>query len=248
MIRRKLVAGNWKMNGSRASLAELDAIAAAAGAALGIDVAVAVPFTLIAPAAERVPGFAIGAEDVHEAASGAHTGCVSAAMVREAGAVFTIVGHSERRADQHETSHDAWAKAMAARKGGLSVILCCGETEAERDADRAERIVQAQIEKSVPDDADGSWLTLAYEPRWAIGTGRTPTMDEIAAIHAIARAKLRMLIGDRADGVRILYGGSVTGDNAAAILSIDNVDGALVGGASLTAAKFVPIVEGAAGI
>jgi triosephosphate isomerase len=248
MIRRKLVAGNWKMNGSRASLAELDAIAAAASAAPGIDVAVAVPFTLIAPAAERVPGFAIGAEDVHEAASGAHTGCVSAAMVREAGAVFTIVGHSERRADQHETSHDAWAKAMAARKGGLSVILCCGETEAERDADRAERIVQAQIEKSVPDDADGSWLTLAYEPRWAIGTGRTPTMDEIAAIHAIARAKLRMLIGARADGVRIVYGGSVTGDNAAAILSIDNVDGALVGGASLTAAKFVPIVEGAAGI
>jgi triosephosphate isomerase len=126
------------------------------------------------------------------------------------------------------------------------VILCCGETEAERDADRAERIVQAQIEKSVPDDADGSWLTLAYEPRWAIGTGRTPTLDDIAAIHAIARAKLRMLIGDRAEGVRILYGGSVTGDNARAILSLDHVDGALVGGASLTAAKFVPIIAAAA--
>jgi triosephosphate isomerase len=248
MARRKLVAGNWKMNGDRASLAELDAIAAAAGAAPQVDVGVAVPFTLIAAAAERVPTLAIGAEDVHEADSGAHTGCVSAAMVREAGARFAIVGHSERRADQHETSHDAWAKAAAAHRAGLSVILCCGETEAERNADRAERIVQAQIEKSVPDDADGSWLTLAYEPRWAIGTGRTPTPDDIAAIHAIARAKLRMLIGDRADGIRILYGGSVTGANAASILALENVDGALVGGASLTAAKFVPIIEGAAGL
>ncbi|WP_375421768.1 triose-phosphate isomerase [uncultured Sphingomonas sp.] len=248
MARRKLVAGNWKMNGDRASLAELDAIAAAAGAAPQVDVGVAVPFTLIAAAAERVPTLAIGAEDVHEADSGAHTGCVSAAMVREAGARFAIVGHSERRADQHETSHDAWAKAAAAHRAGLLVILCCGETEAERNADRAERIVQAQIEKSVPDDADGSWLTLAYEPRWAIGTGRTPTPDDIAAIHAIARAKLRMLIGDRADGIRILYGGSVTGANAASILALENVDGALVGGASLTAAKFVPIIEGAAGL
>ena len=248
MARRKLVAGNWKMNGDRATLAELDGIAAAASAASAVDVGVAVPFTLIAAAAERVPTLAIGAEDVHEADSGAHTGCVSAAMVREAGARFTIVGHSERRADQHETSHDAWAKAAAAHRAGLSVILCCGETEAERNADRAERIVQAQIEKSVPDDADGSWLTLAYEPRWAIGTGRTPTPEDIASIHAIARAKLRMLIGDRADGVRILYGGSVTGANAASILALDDVDGALVGGASLTAAKFVPIIEGAAGL
>jgi triosephosphate isomerase (TIM) len=247
-MRRKLVAGNWKMNGSLAALAELDAIAAAAAAAPGIDVAVAVPFTLIHPAAARVPGLAIGAEDVHEADSGAHTGCVSAAMVREAGAVFTIAGHSERRADQGETSHDAWAKAAAARRNGRSVILCCGETEAERDAGRAERVVQAQIEKSVPDHADGSWFTLAYEPRWAIGTGRTPTPDEIAAIHAIARAKLRHMIGDAADTVRILYGGSVVGDNAGAILSMEDVDGALVGGASLTAAKFVPIIEAAAAL
>ena len=246
MARRKLVAGNWKMNGSRAALVELDAIAAAAEAAPGVDVARAVPFTLIAPAAERVPGLAIGAEDVHESDSGAHTGCVSAAMVREAGARFTIVGHSERRADQGETSQDAWAKAAAARRNGLNVILCCGETEAERNAGRAERVVQAQIEKSVPDNADGSWFTLAYEPRWAIGTGRTPTVDEIASIHAIARAKLRMLIGDAADGVRILYGGSVTGENAATLLAVENVDGALVGGASLTAAKFVPIIEAAA--
>ena len=246
MTRRKFVAGNWKMNGSRAALAQLDGIAAAAAAAPGVDVAVAVPFTLIAPAAERARGLEIGAEDVHEADTGAHTGCVSAPMVAEAGARFTIVGHSERRADQGETSHDAWAKAAAARRAGLHVISCCGETEAERDADRAERVVQAQIEKSVPDNADGSWFTLAYEPRWAIGTGRTPTLDQIAAMHAIARAKLRMLVGDAADGIRILYGGSVTGDNAATILGTDNVDGALVGGASLTAAKFVPIIEAAA--
>lgn len=250
-MRRKLVAGNWKMNGSAASLAELDGIAAAAAAAAaaaGVDVAVAVPFTLIHPAAARVPALAIGAEDVHEAESGPHTGCVSAAMVRDAGARFTIVGHSERRADQHETSHDAWAKAAAAHRQGLAVILCCGETEAERDAGRAERVVQAQIEKSVPDNAEGSWFTLAYEPRWAIGTGRTPTVDEIGSIHAIARAKLRHMTGDRADAVRILYGGSVVGDNAAAILGTENVDGALVGGASLTAAKFVPIIEAAAGL
>jgi len=247
-MRRKLVAGNWKMNGSRAALAELDAIAAAADAAPGIDVAVAVPFTLITAAAERTQTLAIGAEDVHEADSGAHTGCVSAAMVKEAGANFTIVGHSERRADQNETSHDAWAKAAAAHRQGLNVILCCGETEAERDADRAERVVQAQIEKSVPDNADGSWFTLAYEPRWAIGTGRTPTLEEIASIHAIARSKLKALIGDRAAGVRILYGGSVTGANAATILAVDNVDGALVGGASLTAAKFVPIIEAASAL
>jgi triosephosphate isomerase len=244
--RRRLVAGNWKMNGSRAALVELDAIAAAALAAPSVDVAIAVPFTLIAPAAERVPTLAIGAEDVHDAAFGAHTGCVSAGMVREAGARFTIAGHSERRADQGETSHDAWAKAAAAHREGLGVILCCGETEAEHKAGRAERVVQAQIEKSVPDNADGSWFTLSYEPRWAIGTGRTPTLDQIETMHAIARAKLRTMIGDRADGVRILYGGSVTGDNAAAILRCEDVDGALVGGASLTAAKFVPIIEAAA--
>jgi len=246
MARRKLIAGNWKMNGSFATLAELDGIAAAAGAEPGVDVAVAVPFTLIERAAARVPSLAIGAEDVHEAASGAHTGCVSAGMVKEAGARFTIVGHSERRSDQHETSHDAFLKAAAAHRNGLSVILCVGETQAERDVGRAERVVQAQIEKSLPDDAHADWLTLAYEPRWAIGTGVTPTTDDIASMHAIARAKLRHMIGKAADEMRILYGGSMTGANAAQILAIDNVDGGLIGGASLTAAKFVPIIEAAA--
>ena len=243
---RKLIAGNWKMNGSLAALAELDAIAAAAQGAPAVDVMLAVPATLIAAATMRQPGLVIGAQDVHANDSGAHTGCISAAMVKEVGARFTIVGHSERRGDQGETSQDVWAKAMAAHRQGLSVILCVGETEAERDAGRAARVVQAQIEKSVPDEARGDWLTLAYEPRWAIGTGRTPTMDEIGEIHAIARAKLRMLAGAAADGVRLLYGGSVTAANIGDILAVDDVDGALVGGASLTAAKFVPIIEAAA--
>jgi triosephosphate isomerase len=246
MSRRKLVAGNWKMHGLRGQLAEIAAIDAAAAAAPGVDVALCVPATLVHHAAELATAMKIGGQDVHANERGAHTGCISAEMLVEAGATVVIVGHSERRADQNETSHDAWAKAAAARRQGLDVILCCGETEAERDAGRAERVVQAQIEKSVPEGASGDWFTLAYEPRWAIGTGRTPSPDEIAQVHAIARAKLRQMVGDAADGIRILYGGSVTGTNAATILSIDDVDGALVGGASLTAEKFVPIIEVAA--
>jgi len=245
MTRRKLIAGNWKMNGSLAALAELDGIAAAASTAQAVDVAVAVPATLIAPAHARVSGLAIGAEDVHQDDNGAHTGCISAAMMREAGATFTIVGHSERRGDQHETSHDAYLKSATARRNGLSVILCVGETQAERDAGRAGNVVRAQIEEGLPEDAQGDWLTIAYEPRWAIGTGRTPTLDDIATMHAIVRAKLREMIGDAGSDVRILYGGSATGANAAEILAIDDVDGALVGGASLTADKFVPIIEAA---
>lgn len=245
-MRRKLVAGNWKMHGLRAQLSEVRAIAEAAAAYPQVDVVLCLPFTLIEAATGVAGTMPIGAQDVHEAEQGAHTGCISAAMLREIGARVAIVGHSERRADQHETSHDAWAKAAAAHRHALDVILCCGETEAEHDAGRAERIVQSQIEKSLPDAAAADWLTLAYEPRWAIGTGKTPTLDEIATMHAIARAKLRMMAGDAADGIRILYGGSVTGANAEAILAVDNVDGALVGGASLTAAKFVPIIEAAA--
>lgn len=248
MSRRKLVAGNWKMHGLRGQLAEIAAIDVAAVAAPGVDVALCVPATLVHPASEIVQTVQIGGQDVHANDRGAHTGCVSAEMLVESGATIVIVGHSERRADQNETSHDAWAKATAARRHGLNVILCCGETEAERDAGRAERVVQAQIEKSVPEGASGDWFTLAYEPRWAIGTGRTPSPDEIAQVHAIARAKLRQMVGDAADRIRILYGGSVTGANAATILSIDDVDGALVGGASLTAEKFVPIIEAAAGL
>lgn len=245
-MRRKLVAGNWKMHGLKADLGEVRAIAAAAAAHPAVDAALCLPFTLIAAAVDAAGALPIGAQDVHEAEKGAHTGCVSAAMLADVGARLTIVGHSERRADQGETSHDAYMKAAAAHRHGLRVILCVGETEAERAAGRAERVVQAQIEKSVPDHATGDWFTLAYEPRWAIGTGKTPTPDEIASIHAIARAKLRTMVGDAADGIRILYGGSMTGANAATILGIDNVDGGLIGGASLTAEKFVPIIEAAA--
>lgn len=247
-MRRKLVAGNWKMHGLRAQLHEIDAIAAAARAHPEVDTLLCVPFTLIAAAVEIAQGFTIGAQDVHENDHGAHTGDVSAPMLVEAGAKVVIVGHSERRADHAETSHHTWAKAAAARRHGLDVILCCGETEAEHDAGRAERIVQSQIEKSLPDGAAPDWLTIAYEPRWAIGTGKTPTLDEIATMHAIIRAKLRGMIGVQANEMRILYGGSVSGSNAASILAVDDVDGALVGGASLTAGKFVPIIEAAAKI
>ncbi|WP_109806746.1 triose-phosphate isomerase [Sphingosinithalassobacter portus] len=246
-MRRKFVAGNWKMHGLKAQLKEIESIAATATAKPGVDVAICVPFTLIAPAVAAVPGFAIGAQDVHESGSGAHTGCISAEMLKEAGATLVIVGHSERRADQHETSHDAWAKAAAARAAGLHVILCCGETEEERDAGETDRVVAAQIAE-IPSDARGDWLTIAYEPRWAIGTGKTPTEAEIAATHGAIRAKVQELAGaDAADTIRILYGGSMNPANAAAILALSDVDGGLVGGASLTAEKFVPIIEAAAG-
>ncbi|MES2449895.1 MAG: triose-phosphate isomerase [Pseudomonadota bacterium] len=248
MARRKLIAGNWKMNGSLAALAELDGIAAAAMAAPGVDVAIAVPATLIAPAVARVPRLAIGAEDVHPAEKGAHTGCISVGMVKEAGAVFSIVGHSERRADCHETDLQVKAKAEALRRGGLTAILCVGETLDERDGGRAETVVTGQLAASLPEGAAADWLSIAYEPVWAIGTGRTPTVADVAAMHGAIRARLRELIGQEADAVRILYGGSVTGDNAAELLGAGDVDGALVGGASLTAAKFVPIVEAGAAL
>ncbi|WP_425229816.1 triose-phosphate isomerase [Sphingomonas sp.] len=245
-MRRKLVAGNWKMNGVRASLGELDAIAAMV--AEGVDVAVAVPFTLIAAAAERVPGLGIGAQDVHHADAGAHTGCVSAAQAGDAGARFTIVGHSERRADCNETDTIVRAKAKAARRHGLDVILCVGETLAERDAGQAVSVVTAQLAGSLPEGAAGDWLSVAYEPVWAIGTGRTPTVADVAAMHGAVRAELRRLSGEEAARVRVLYGGSVTADNAAALIGASDVDGALVGGASLTAAKFVPIIAAAAAL
>jgi len=244
MTRRKLVAGNWKMHGDLAALVELDAIAAAAGGAA--DVAVAVPATLIAAAAARVPGLAIGGQDVHAEDKGAHTGCVSAAMLREAGAVFAIVGHSERRAGQCESDADVKGKAEALARAGLRAILCVGETLAQREAGDAEAVVTAQIAGSLPDGAAGDWLSIAYEPVWAIGTGRTPTTEDVAAMHGAIRAKLRALVGAEAEAIRLLYGGSVTAENAGELLHAGDVDGALVGGASLTAAKFVPIIAAAA--
>jgi triosephosphate isomerase len=166
-------------------------------------------------------------------------------MIREAGARFSIVGHSERRADQHETDDQVKAKAEALRRHGLNAILCIGETLAERDAGRAEEIVTGQLAGSLPEGAEPAWLSIAYEPVWAIGTGRTPTLGDVAAMHGAIRAQLRELIGADADAMRILYGGSVMGENALELLGAADVDGALVGGASLTAAKFVPIIEAA---
>ncbi len=248
MALRKLVAGNWKMNGSLAALAELDGIADAAVAFSSVDVALCPPFTLIAPAAQRQPGLAIGGQDCHYAAKGAHTGCVSAPMLKEAGATLVIVGHSERRADQHETDADVRGKAQAAIEHGLVAIVCVGETEAERDAGRAVSVVEAQLDGSIPRDGTGAILVVAYEPVWAIGTGRTPSVADVAEMHGAVRVKLCELLGKEGDRVRILYGGSVKPDNAAELLAVPDVDGALVGGASLTAAQFVPIIEAAAAI
>jgi len=247
MTRHMLVAGNWKMNGDRAALAELDVIAAAAQAAqpAGVDVAVCPPFTLVAPAAERVVGLPIGAQDCHHAAKGAHTGCVSVPMLKEAGAQLVIVGHSERRADQHETSPEVMAKAAAVLDHGLIAIVCVGESEAERDAGQTLDVVGAQLDGSIPRSATAAGLVVAYEPVWAIGTGRTPSIDDVAEVHAFIRQRLGALLGGEGEKVRILYGGSVKADNARALMGVADVDGALVGGASLTAAQFVPIIEAA---
>lgn len=248
-MRRKLVAGNWKMNGMRAALSQVEAIAAAAAAHPGVDAALCLPATLIAPAVAVAGAMPVGGQDCHASDSGAHTGCIAAPMLVEAGARLTLVGHSERRADQGESDADVRAKAQAGHRHGLAVILCVGETLAERDAGRAEAVVTAQLAGSLPDGADGDWLAIAYEPVWAIGTGRTPTTDDVAAMHGAIRAKLGELLGnDAAAKLRILYGGSVNGDNAATLLGCSNVDGALVGGASLTADKFVPIIAAAAGL
>ena len=245
-MRRTLIAGNWKMNGTRASLAELDAIAAAATAAPAVDVAICPPFTLIERAVSRQPGLAIGGQDCHADAKGAHTGCVAAVMLIEAGASMVIVGHSERRADQHETDAEVKAKAEAAIAAGLIAIVCFGETREHHEAGDTKAVVTEQLRGSLP-IAGGDALVVAYEPIWAIGTGLTPTVDDVAAVHATIRGVLVDLLGaDRADGVRILYGGSVNAGNAAELLGVADVDGALVGGASLTAEAFVPIIEAAA--
>ena len=243
MNRRKLVAGNWKMNGNRAALSEIITIAAAA--IPDVDVAIAVPATLISPAVDSVPGFAIGGEDVHPADHGAYTGSISASMLKEEGATFCIVGHSERRAACGETNAIVRAKAETLRRHGLAAILCIGETLAQRDADQALEVVVGQLAESLPNGTASNWVSIAYEPVWAIGTGRTPTVDQVVQMHGAIRAKLRDLVGDEADALRILYGGSVTAENAPRLLHANDVDGALVGGASLTAAKFLPIISAA---
>jgi triosephosphate isomerase len=245
-VRRKLVAGNWKMNGSRAALGELAAIAAAAREASGVDVAICPPFTLLALAVPRAGGLLIGAQDCHSRDSGAHTGNVSAPMLKEAGARLAIVGHSERRADQAESDELVRAKAEAALRHGLLAIVCVGESEAEREAGGALDRVRSQLAGSIPELSGEAELVVAYEPIWAIGTGRTATPADVAEMHSAIRGSLTARFGDAGGRIRILYGGSVNAGNSAELFGVDDVDGALVGGASLTAAQFVPIIEAAA--
>ncbi len=240
---RKLVAGNWKMNGLAASAGMISDLCAAHPTP-GCDVLICPPATLIARLAGR--GVPIGGQDCHPDASGAHTGDVSAEMLRDSGAEAVIVGHSERRADHGETDALVAAKAAAAWRAGLWAIVCLGETEAERDAGRTLEVVGRQLDGSIPATATPETLVIAYEPVWAIGTGRTPSLAEIAEVHGFLRARLGERFGpDAAGGVRLLYGGSVKPGNAAEIFALANVDGALVGGASLSAADFGPIVAAA---
>ena len=242
---RKLVVGNWKMNGMASDLAEIAAIAEKSLIYPAVETALCLPATLISRACNVAHGFTIGGQDCHMQPSGAHTGCVSADMLVDAGASLTIVGHSERRAAQHEQDHDVLAKAEAAHKAGLKVIICVGETLAERDAGNALHIVLGQVAGSLPQNISGDWLSVAYEPVWAIGTGRIPEMADVREMHGAIRAALVDRYGVVGNSVRILYGGSMNGDNAAELLVVENVDGGLIGGASLTSAKFEPILAAA---
>jgi len=233
------------MNGTSAEIGEIKAIACAAADHDAVDVALCLPATLIARAAMTVPGFAIGGQDVHAHASGPHTGNISAAMLLDAGATLTIVGHSERRQDQHETDADVRAKATAALAAGLDVILCVGESDEVRTSGDAIAHVSAQLDASLPEIAPSNpaRLSIAYEPIWAIGTGKVASLTDIAEMHAALRDRLLSAYGYAGEKMRLLYGGSVKASNAPEIFALPNVDGALVGGASLTAADFVPIVR-----
>ncbi len=248
MTGRPYIVGNWKMNGTRALLAEARAIDRGAARQPGVRVAIAPPFTLLGAMAEAVQEIAVGGQDCHAKAFGAFTGDVSAAMVADAGGTFVIVGHSERRSLHGETSAIVRAKAEAALAAGIEVIVCVGETEAERNADAAETIVAGQVAESLPRDVEAAArITVAYEPVWAIGTGRVPSGDDVAVMHARIRAQLVELFGETGADVAILYGGSVNPGNASELLSVAEVGGALVGGASLSAESFLAIVLAAAG-
>ena len=240
---RRLAAGNWKMNGTVAALAEVKALVAAHPTP-SCEMLLCPPATLLAQMAWAAKGsaLALGGQDCHPNAAGAHTGDISALMLREAGAGYVILGHSERRADHGETDAQVHAKARAAVAAGLVPIVCVGETEAERDADRTLDVIGSQLDASVPVNSTADTLVIAYEPVWAIGTGRTPSLVQIAEVHAFLRARLAALIGPQAATVRLLYGGSVKPSNAAEIFAVPHVDGALVGGASLKAADFGAIV------
>ena len=245
MTLKKFVAGNWKMHGLASDLAEIKVIADGAKVYAGVDVALCVPAILIERAARAAPGFAIGGQDIHQAEQGAHTGCTSARMLLDAGATLTIVGHSERREAQRESDADVRSKAEAGLLSGLGVILCVGESLAIREAGDALATVAAQVDASLPKGL-GDKLAVAYEPIWAIGTGKVASPQDIREMHATIRTRLVAAYGEAGQRVRILYGGSVKASNAAEIFAVPDVDGALVGGASLKAADFLPIVAAAA--
>ena len=254
MALRPYIVGNWKMNGTRASLTEARAIDRAAARWPVVEVGLAPPATLLHEMAEAAQDIAVGGQDCHFSAGGAHTGDISAAQLADAGAKFVILGHSERRAgrDAAGAGHGEGdslvrAKAEAAQAAGLSVILCVGETEAERDAGKAEAVVTGQLAGSLPhgENAAGA-LSVAYEPVWAIGTGRVPSVADVGAMHSAIRKGLIAAYGEAGASVRILYGGSVNAGNAAELLTADEVGGALVGGASLSAESFAAIINAAA--
>jgi triosephosphate isomerase len=241
-----LVAGNWKMNGLSASRSELAKIIAGAGDLAGkADLMVCLPATLIATFAIGVRGssVAVGAQDCHADASGAHTGDISAEMLADAGASAVIVGHSERRIHHKETDAEVRAKALAAWRAGLVAIVGVGETQAEREAGRTIAVVGEQLAGSLPDGANAAKLVVAYEPVWAIGTGLTPTPDDVAEVHSFIRQRLVARFAAEGQATRILYGGSVKPSNAGELLRVADVNGALVGGASLKAADFLGIAR-----
>jgi triosephosphate isomerase len=242
MARRPLVAGNWKMNGLSAASSKLDEIIAGAAKLPGhVDILVCPPFLLVPAFAARARGsrVSIGGQDCHAEPSGAHTGDVAAEMLADAQASAVIVGHSERRQDHHESDADVRAKAQAARRAGLAAIVCVGETRAERDGRRAKDVVGRQLQGSLPDGADN--IVIAYEPVWAIGTGSTPTAGDVRDMHGFIRERLAARYGEAGQRIRILYGGSVKLANAKELLAVDNVDGALIGGASLDPDEFLAI-------
>lgn len=248
MAQRPFIVGNWKMHGTRAMLAEARAIDRAAERLMKVEVALAPPFTLIHATRKEAGLIGVGAQDCHAGENGAHTGDVSAAMVKDAGADFTIVGHSERRLEHGEKNATVKAKADAVIAAGMRVILCVGETAEEREAGRAEKVVARQLSGCLPQgEGVAELVTIAYEPVWAIGTGSTPTIEEIGAMHQTIRKHLVDTFGAEAGSeIRILYGGSVKPGNAAELLAIPEVGGALVGGASLSADSFLSIAMAAA--
>lgn len=246
---KPLVAGNWKMNGTEASLGEIGAICAKLAdmpSASAFDSLLCVPATLIDRAAGKAAdsALAVGGQDCHAKESGAHTGDISAEMLRDAGATSVIVGHSERRTDHAESDAVVAAKAEAGWRAGLTAIICVGETREEREAGKATDVVGAQLAGSVPQGMTAENSVIAYEPVWAIGTGLVPSSEDIAAMHDFIRSSMSERFGPEGEKVRILYGGSVKPSNAAEIFAISNVDGGLIGGASLKAADFLAICDG----